>query len=186
MDPRDDLRHTFDSAAALYHRARPDYTPELFDDLILLAALEPGDRLLEVGCGTGKATLGLAGRGFLITTLELGADLADIARRNLAAFPHVKVLRTAFEEFHPTAAFDLVYAATAWHWIDREVGYRMAWRCLRPGGHLAFWSATHVFPDGGYRFFAEIQEVYDEIGGACRPERSGRARRTGGLARRDP
>lgn len=35
---------------------------------------------------------------------------------------------------------------------------------LRPGGHLAFWSATHVFPDDGHPFFQEIQGVYDELG----------------------
>ena len=60
--------------------------------------------------------------------------------------------------------FDLVFAATAWHWIDPAVRYRRAWELLPPGGHLAFWSAAHVFPEGGDPFFAEIQDVYDEIG----------------------
>ncbi len=61
--------------------------------------------------------------------------------------------------------FGLVFAATAWHWIDPAVKYRKAWSLLRPGGHLAFWTATHVFPEsGGDPFFAEIQDVYDEIG----------------------
>jgi SAM-dependent methyltransferase len=58
-----------------------------------------------------------------------------------------------------------VFAATAWHWIDPAVKYRKAWSLLRPGGHLAFWGASHVFPEaGGDPFFGEIQEVYDEIG----------------------
>ena len=61
--------------------------------------------------------------------------------------------------------FGLVFAATAWHWIDPAVKYRKAWSLLRPGGHLAFWTATHVVPEsGGDPFFAEIQDVYDEIG----------------------
>ena len=61
--------------------------------------------------------------------------------------------------------FGLLFAATAWHWIDPAVKYRKAWSLLRPGGHLAFWEATHVFPEsGGDPFFAEIQDVYDEIG----------------------
>src|SRR6202012_2143091 len=38
------------------------------------------------------------------------------------------------------------------------------WAALRPGGHLAFWSASHVFPDGGDPIFDELQAVYDEIG----------------------
>ena len=61
-------------------------------------------------------------------------------------------------------AFDLVVAATAWHWIDLALRYEKAWRLLRPGGHLAYWSATHVFPDAGDPFFREIQEIYEEIG----------------------
>jgi len=61
--------------------------------------------------------------------------------------------------------FGLVFAATAWHWIDPAVKYRKAWSLLRPGGHLAFWTATHVVPEaGGDPFFAQIQEVYEEIG----------------------
>ncbi len=72
----------------------------------------------------------------------------------------------SFEAWDPTtsAPFDLVFAATAWHWLDPEVRYARAWQALRPGGHLAFWSATHVFPDDGDPFFREIQPVYDEIG----------------------
>ena len=44
-----------------------------------------------------------------------------------------------------------------------------AWQALRPGGHLAFWTAGHVFPEGGDPFFAEIQDIYDEIGEALPP-----------------
>jgi hypothetical protein len=64
----------------------------------------------------------------------------------------------------------LVYAATAWHWVDPAVRYRRARAALRPGGHLAFWSALHVMPDDGDPFFREIQDVYGEIGEAL-PER---------------
>ena len=64
------LRHTFNAAAGSYHRVRPDYPAELFDELIAVAGLAPGDHLLEVGCGPGKATVPLARRGFRITCIE--------------------------------------------------------------------------------------------------------------------
>jgi SAM-dependent methyltransferase len=158
------LRETFDRAAASYQRARPDYPDELFDDLIEAAGLAPGDRLLEVGCATGKATVPLARRGFRITCIELGPELAAAARRNLDGLD-AEVIEGRFEDWRPDPEirFNLVFAATAWHWVDPAVGYRSAWRALRPGGHLAFWSATHVFPDGGDPFFRELQDVYDEI-----------------------
>jgi SAM-dependent methyltransferase len=166
-DDRETLRQTFDSIAAQYHGARPDYPDELYDALISLARLSPDeDAVLEVGCGTGKATIPLARRGFAITAVELGAALAQEARRNLAGFPRVTVISADFEAWQPPrpAAFGLVFAATAWHWIDPSVRYRRAWEMLRPGGHLAFWEAQHVIPDGGDPFFREIQDVYDEIG----------------------
>jgi SAM-dependent methyltransferase len=62
--------------------------------------------------------------------------------------------------------FDLVFAATAWHWVAPEIGYRRARELLRPGGHLSFWSATHVLPGGGDSFFTDLQDAYEEIGEA--------------------
>jgi SAM-dependent methyltransferase len=162
------LRQTFDSAAERYDQARPDYPEQLFDDLTQLAGLRPGDHLLEVGCGTGKATAPLARRGFRLTSLELGEQLAAVSRRNLAVFPEVTVVNASYDEWgqgqSADPAFHLVFAATAWHWLDPASRYRRAWELLRPGGHLAFWSAMHVFPDEGDPFFQEIQPVYDDIG----------------------
>ena len=171
-DGRERLRQTFDTVAARYHAARPGYPGALYDTLISLARLAPDqDEILEIGCGTGKATIPLARRGFRITAVELGAALAAEARRNLAAFPRVTVVNADAERWQPPAPamFGLVFAATAWHWIDPAVRYRRAWELLRPGGHLAFWEAVHVIPDHGDPFFREIQDVYDEIGEALPP-----------------
>lgn len=66
------LRATFDSAAAIYQDARPDYPAELYSDLLVITGIEPPADLLEVGCGPGKATLPLARMGFRITAIELG------------------------------------------------------------------------------------------------------------------
>jgi SAM-dependent methyltransferase len=172
---RERLRVTFDSAASLYHHARPAYPDELFDELVRIAGLRPGARLLEVGCGTGLATIPLARRGYVITCVEIGQDLAVRARRNLAGLPGVEVVQDAFESWQPAGwrpgerLYDLVYAATSWHWVDPAVRYARAWDLLRPGGHLAIWGAAHVFPAGGDPFFRDIQDVYDEIGESLPP-----------------
>jgi SAM-dependent methyltransferase len=160
------LRSTFDARADLYNDARPLYPDELFDELIRLASLAPPSRLLEVGSASGKATAPLARRGYRITCVEIGHELAAAARRNLAGFAQVNVVESAFETWRAPAGdtFDLVFAATSWHWIDPDVRYRRAWDLLRPGGHLAVWTASHVVPDGGDPFFRQIQEVYEEIG----------------------
>ncbi len=124
-----------------------------------------------MGPATGTATRPLAERGFRLTCVEVGARMAARARRTLAAWPHVEVLEGAFETTPEVQApgFDAIVAATAWHWVDPALRYRRAHALLRPGGHLAFWSATHVFPPGGDPFFHEIQPVYDEIGEGLPP-----------------
>lgn len=160
------LRNTFDASADGYQRARPEYPPALFDHLVEVSQLQPGDHLLEIGCATGRATIPLAERGFAITGLELGPLLAAVARRNLDRFENVVVVEADFEQWTAPsdAPFDLVFAATSWHWIDPAVRYRKVWEVLRPGGHLAVWKENHAFPTGGDPFFREIQEVYEEIG----------------------
>ena len=163
---RELLRQTFNTAAAQYQEARPEYPGELYAALIALAGLRPEtDTVCEVGAGPGKATIPLARRGFWITCVELGAALAGEARRNLAGFGRVTVVNANFETWRPATpgAFGLVFAATAWHWIDPEVRYLKARELLKPGGHLAFWEAAHAFPDDSDPFFREIQDVYDEI-----------------------
>ena len=176
---RERLRLTFDAVAGGYQEARPEYPDALFDTLIALTGIDPEvDALCEVGSASGKATLPLARRGFAITCVELGSALAAEARRNLAGFERVTVVNADFERWEPDrasrdrsgAGFGLVFAATAWHWIDPAVKYAKAAALLRPGGHLAFWEAVHVTPAGGDPFFAEIQGVYDEIGEGTPPD----------------
>jgi SAM-dependent methyltransferase len=177
---RERLAATFDSAADLYQQARPEYPAELYEALIRSAGLAAGDSLLEIGCATGKATIPLAQRGFRITAIEFGAELAAAARQNLTSFPGVEIVEANFETWQPPTqlpdqppagtAFRLVFAATAWHWIDPGLRYQKAWSLLGPGGHLAFWGATHVVPIDGDPFFYEIQDVYEEIGEGLPPD----------------
>jgi SAM-dependent methyltransferase len=155
------LRDTFDEAPELYDRVRPGYPEEAFEDLTALARLRPGSRVLELGCGTGQATVPLATRGFEVVAIELGAGLADVARRNLAAFPAVDIVNAAFEEWPlPSAPFDAVVAATSFHWLDPEVRLAKVADALRAGGALAVIDTHHV--DGGDgSFFAEVQRCYE-------------------------
>jgi SAM-dependent methyltransferase len=163
--PRDSLRHTFEEAADSYDAARPRYPQQLFDDLVDLAGLHKRASLLEIGCGTGIATLPLALRGFSIQALEIGPNLASKAAEKLSIFPNVNVIVTPFERWEPRARdFALVYAATSWHWLDPQIRYRKAAEVLKPGGSLALFSAMHAFPKDTDPFFYEIQQVYEAIG----------------------
>jgi SAM-dependent methyltransferase len=155
------LRETFDEDAELYDRVRPGYPEELFDDLARLAGLRAGARVLEVGCGTGQATVSLARRGYEVVAVELGAGLADVARRKLTPFPAVSVVNSAFEAWPlPAEPFDAVFAATSFHWIDRAVRVSKSADALRAGGALAVVSTHHV-AGGDEQFFVDVQHCYE-------------------------
>lgn len=158
---RDRLKTTFNQAAELYDRARPYYPEQLFDDIVDLTGLQPDGTLLEIGCGTGRATLPLARRGFRIACVELGENLAAVARRYLAGFPQVNVVTCPFETWDSHGeTFDMVLAATCWDWIDPNIRYRRASDLLKPHGRLAIVGTGHAFPTDADRFFFDIQDVY--------------------------
>jgi SAM-dependent methyltransferase len=163
------LRDTFDEAAVLYDRARPGYPPAVFDDLAALAGLGPGARVLELGAGTGKATVPLAERGYTVVAVELGPRLAAVARRNLAGYPAARVVVSAFEDWPlPAEPFDAVLAATAFAWIDPAVRVTKAAAALRPRGALAT-IGTHHVAGGTAAFFVEVQACYERWDPATPP-----------------
>jgi SAM-dependent methyltransferase len=132
----------FGDVAELYDRSRPSYPEALVDDLIALAGLGEGRRALEVGAGTGKATVLFAVRGVDVLAIEPSLGMAAVARRNCAGFDGVEIVEADFENWDPAGErFGLLYSAQAWHWIDPEVRYRRARAALAPGAILAaFWN----------------------------------------------
>lgn len=170
-DERERLRRTFTEAPELYDRARPGYPRAMYDDLAAAAptGLGPTCRVLEIGCGTGQATVPLAGRGCRVTAVELGAEMARVARRNLAGYPDVDVVNAAFEQWPlPPEPFDVVLAATAFAWVDPAVRVPKSADALRPGGVLAT-VRTHHVAGGTEEFFAAAQGCYERFDPATPP-----------------
>ncbi|MGB3292737.1 MAG: class I SAM-dependent methyltransferase [Phormidesmis sp.] len=150
MDTDKRRSQAFDQIAQLYDTARPSYPPQLVEDLVAIAQLPTTAQILEIGTGTGKATLPLAQRGYHIQCLEPGSHLAAIAAENLHPYPNVKIQTVAFEDWPlQSAAYDLVMSAQAFHWVDPAVGYLKAAQALnelslaRP---LAAQSTDRFFP----------------------------------------
>jgi len=162
QNKNDWLRTSFDDVAVLYDQARPGYPEQLFEDVVALSEMPEGGRMLEIGCGTGQATLPFARRGYRVSCVELGANMAAVARRNLAAYPDVDFWVGAFESWPvEVAGFDLAIAATAFHWIDPEVGFPRLAQALRPQGALAIFTNEHVHVDEDHGLFDAVQEIYE-------------------------
>jgi len=149
----------FDGVADLYDTYRPSYPAELVEDIILLSGIQPEGRILEIGSGTGKATLLFAQRGFTILCLEPGQNLIEVARENLKHYPNVSFERTRFEEWKADQGkFELVISAQAYHWVPEEVRYEKTANILKQDGYLAaFWN-THPGMEGDLG--QEIDQVY--------------------------
>lgn len=158
------LRTTFEEVPELYDRARPAYPEALFDELAELARLPERARIVEIGPGTGKATVALARRGYRVTGVELGEGLAGVARRNLAPFRDAEIVTANFETWEPSQAeFDAVVAFTAFHWIAPEARYARPAALLREGGALGVVTTQHVLPPGGDDFFLDVHEDYVDL-----------------------
>ena len=152
-------RMLFDSVAEQYDRARPTYPDVLFDDIVAVSGVPGGGRVLDIGCGTGQATRPMAERGYRVTAIELGPNLAAVARRNLAPW-NVDVHAGAFEDWTPPdAQFDLVMCFTAFHWLDHAIALPKIASILRPGGAFAYTTGGHV-EGGTSEFFVDSQECY--------------------------
>lgn len=164
MEWRVSLRTTFDDVADLYDRARPAYPDAVFDDLATLTGLPEGGRVLELGSGTGQATLPLAERGYRIIGVELGERLAAIAQRKLIDFPNVQLAIGPFEEWdHGDVRFDAFVAFTSFHWLDPTSRYQRVARMLRDNGSLAIVETSHVRRERGNSFWVEVQQDYDAV-----------------------
>ena len=152
-------RFVFDEVAELYARVRPTYPAALVDDVIRESGLQPGGRILELGSGPGNASVLFSGRGYHLLSVEPGARLADVARRRLAADSNARVEVTTFEAWPVEPdAFDLVYAAQSFHWMDPAVRFSKTARALKPNGTLAIFANRPLH--GTSRVDGQIREAY--------------------------
>ena len=129
---------SFDAAAVAYDRYRPGFPPELFDDLSEQCELDEGDVAIEVGAGTGIASVELAARRLKLICLEPSPQMAALARAKLQPFEDAVVVNDTFEQWPPTVTdAKIVCAANAWHWVDPAFSWSKAASLLATNGHLA-------------------------------------------------
>ena len=143
---RPELAETFDRVGDGYD-ARPGYPTAVFDTLSGRCGLGPGARVLEIGPGTGQATLPMLDRGAAVTAVEPGASLARrLGERTVDRA--IEIVVSKFEDATVAEnSFNLVASATAFHWVDTAVGLQRCADALVDGGHLALWWTVWGDPD---------------------------------------
>lgn len=156
-----DLRLTFNDDPINYDRLRPRYTDDLFQDVIEFSALNNKTRALEIGIGTGQATLPFLRTGSEITAIELGNKLAEYSRKKYCMFENLKVINQEFESTKlDENAHDLVYSASAFHWIPQETGIPKVKKLLKSGGVFAWFSVHPIYALKHVYIHEAMQKVY--------------------------
>lgn len=163
FDAHRERRGLFASDVSAYDQGRPGYPERVYELLREVCGLGPGARVLEIGPGTGQATRRLLECGASVTAVELGPELAD---RLAATFSRadLTVEIGAFEDVDLVpGTFDLVVAATSFHWVPTDLGLQRAADVLRPGGWLALWWSYFGDPARPDPFHAALLPLLEEL-----------------------
>lgn len=139
-------RDVFQNIIDDYETARPGYPADLYRDIVKYAGLHEGAKILEIGAGPGQATDYFVRNHFDITALEITEKQTRYLNQKFADFRNFHGICAKFEDFDSAeGVFDLIFSATAFHWIDPEVGYPKAHRLLKSGGVIAvFWHLASI------------------------------------------
>ena len=153
----------FDEIVLNYDKVRPEYPVALFEEIMKYSGPGEGTKALEIGAGTGKATIPFLNAGYSVTAVELGAKMADFMVERFHGNDRFKVITGTFEDaLVEEDRYDLVYAASAFHWVDAETGCPKIYRILKSRGAIALFRYNLV-PAVGEELYEEIQESYEKF-----------------------
>lgn len=154
------LEWTFNTQAQNYEKMRPGYVNELYKDIFNYIPIDKSSNVVEVGIGGGQATLPFLETGCTLTAFESGANLAELCRNKFKEYPNFSAITAKFEDFEfDDNAYDLIYSASAFHWIPEEIGYTKIFNMLRKGGVFARF-ANHPYKDKGRE---ELRNAFQKI-----------------------
>lgn len=129
---------SFGAVGAEYERVRPGYPTRVYDAIVEYLGGRP-PYAIEVGSGTGKATVELASRCGRLLAVEPDPRMADVLAQRCGQLSNVRLRVVSFEQLDVTDTADLAASAQAWHWTDPDTRWTTAATLLRLGGVLALW-----------------------------------------------
>lgn len=140
------MKPDFDKTAQDYARYRTEFPPELLTRLAALGVGTAGQRVADLGTGTGVLARGFAAAGCVVTGLDIAPELLEKARQQDDRITYR--VAPAEETGLPGASWDVVSAGQCWHWFDRPRVIAEARRLLVPGGVLAICYRDYVLAPG--------------------------------------
>ncbi|WMJ22679.1 class I SAM-dependent methyltransferase [Paludicola sp. MB14-C6] len=155
------LEWTFNTQAEKYEKMRPGYVSELYDDIFKLVNLNSNSNVIEIGIGGGQATLPILKTGCNLTAVEYGENLAKVCCEKFKDYHNFLTIVSKFEDTSfENNLYDLIFSASAFHWVPEEIGYRKVFDLLKSGGVFARF-ANHPYCDKGNLILSEeIDRIY--------------------------
>lgn len=156
-----------------YDRARPRYPKQLIQRVVEVAQLAPQSKILEVGCGSGVATVDFARLGYTIDAVEPNLEFCRLAEQHCLDYPQVRIIPQTFEEWQvEPRKFQIVLAANAWHWISSDIKYVKASEALQENGALVLLWNMSLEPT--YEVYQVLNQVYQDVAPLVAPKYEGR------------
>jgi len=158
----------FRSTVDFYGRYRTPYPPELIAAVARRIGLEPGDRLLDLGCGPGPLAIGFAALGLDVTAMDPEPSMLEAARLGAeAAGVRLTLVEGSSYDLSPALGrFRAVVMGRAFHWMDRTATLDALDRLIEPGGAVALLGDRRVHSSPDYH------PLLDELARRHAPGRS--------------
>ncbi len=150
---------TFDTVADTYEKLRSGYVAELYQNIFEYKPINNTSRVVEIGIGGGQATLPFLQTGCNLTAVDYGENFCEICREKFKDYPKFSAVSGKFEDIDFNGEYDLIYSASAFHWIPEEIGYKKVYNMLKNGGVFVRF-ANHPYRDKGK---PELSEEIDRI-----------------------
>ena len=172
-----DNRIHFDEIVVNYDKLRWDYPAELFADAIHYSGQESviNDTgklsishsskvrmALEIGAGTGKATMPFLEAGYNVAAVEMGTNMAEFLQNKYKGYKNFNLITSTFEDASlEDESYDLIFAASAFHWVDAEIGCPKVLRLLKDGGAFVLFR-NNVYRQEGNSLDVAIDAAYEQ------------------------
>jgi len=157
-----DRRTHFDEIVVNYDRVRWDYPDALFADAFQYSGRGYGKKAIEIGAGTGKATTPFLDAGYAVTAVEMSANMSAFLLAKFNSYANFNVITSTFEGAPlENNSYDVIFAASAFHWVDAETGCPKVMRLLKSGGAFVLFRNNAV-PAAGDELYTDVQAVYEK------------------------
>lgn len=161
MSSNSKRRPSFGMIADAYDDIRPGYPDDAFEVIIKEANILPDSHLLEIGCGTGKATQKFIDRKYTVLCVEASESIGAAAQKKFSGASNFKIEISRFEDWDLIKkGFNLIFSAQAFHWVRGAIRYELASKVLKQGGFLAIINNFRVDLNGGLQ--TKIDKVLEE------------------------